>query len=160
MTFLAGDVGGTKTQLALLEHGGLGLEVVREGILHSHDFATFEAAVASFLAQGPRVAIAAACFGVAGPVVDGCVRTTNLPWELDEKRLAAEIPARRVRLLNDLVAMGEGMLALPAASFQILQSGGERHGGGTMALIAAGTGLGEAVLHWDGSRHVVLSSEG
>ncbi len=158
MTLLAGDVGGTKTQLALLEHSGAGLEVVREGMLHSHDFATFEAAVASFLAQGPRVEISAACFGVAGPVVDGRVKTTNLPWELDEERLAAGIPARHVRLLNDLVAMGEGMLALPAGSFQTLQSGERR--GGTMALIAAGTGLGEAVLHWDGSRHVVLSSEG
>ena len=133
MTLLAGDVGGTKTQLALLEHGSGTIEVVREGTLHSHDFPTFEEAVASFLAQGPRVEIAAACFGVAGPVVDGRVKTTNLPWDLDEERLAA-------------------------ASFQTLQSGERR--GGTMALIAAGTGLGEAVLHWDGSRHVVLSSEG
>jgi glucokinase len=155
MTLLVGDVGGTKTQLAMVEPGR---GVVREGTLHSHDFPTFEEAVGKFLADGPGVEIAAACFGVAGPVADGRVNTTNLPWELDEERLAAEIPARRVRLVNDLVAMGEGMLALPAASFQSIQIGESR--GGTMALIAAGTGLGEAVLYWDGKRHVVAGSEG
>src|SRR6267142_196836 len=138
MTLLVGDVGGTKTQLALVEPGS---GVVREGTLHSHDFPTLEEAVGKFLADGPRVEIAAACFGVAGPVTDGRVKTTNLPWELDEQRLTSEIPARRVRLVNDLVAMGEGMLALPAASFQSIQIGECR--GGTMALIAAGTGLGE-----------------
>jgi glucokinase len=158
MMLLAGDVGGTKTQLALVESRDGALTVDRQATLHSHDFPTFEAAVTSFLAAGPRVRIAAACFGIAGPVVGGRVKTTNLPWQLDEERLAAEIPAGRVRLLNDLVAMGEGMLALPPASFQTLQQGAPR--GGTMALIAAGTGLGEAVLHWDGTRHVVLSSEG
>ena len=115
-------------------------------------------AVASFLSAGPPVSIGAACFGVAGPVVGGRATTTNLPWRLDEERLAAAIPAGRVRLLNDLVAMGEGMLALPSASFQTIQVGEVRQE--TMALIAAGTGLGEAALHWDGTRHVVLSSEG
>ncbi len=159
MTLLAGDVGGTKTQLALVEpRDGGAISVIRKATLHSRDFPTFEAAVASFLSDGPAVRIDAACFGIAGPVVDGRVKTTNLPWDLDEETLAGEIPAGRVRLLNDLVAMGEGMLALPSASFQIIQEGEPR--AGTMALIAAGTGLGEAVLHWDGTRHVVRSSEG
>ena len=158
MTLLAGDVGGTKTVLALVESRAGGLTVVRQGTLHSNEFPTFEAAVAQFLDDGPKTSIDGACFGVAGPVIAGHVRTTNLPWDLDEVRLAAEIPAGRVRLLNDLVAMGEGMLALPAASFQTIQPGESR--GGTMALIAAGTGLGEAVLYWDGKRHIVVSSEG
>ncbi len=158
MTLLAGDVGGTKTVLALVEPGADVLTVVRQGTLHSTEFPTFEAAVARFLDDGPKVSIDGACFGVAGPVVGGHVKTTNLPWDMDEARLAAAIPAGRVRLLNDLVAMGEGMLALLPASFQTIQTGEPR--GGTMALIAAGTGLGEAVLFWDGKRHIVVSSEG
>jgi len=158
VTLLAGDVGGTKTLLGLFEPRAGDLTVVRQCALRSREFPTFEAAVAHFLADRPPVSIGAACFGVAGPVVDGRVTTTNLPWQLDETRLAAVIPAGRVRLLNDLVAMGEGMLALPAASWQTIQAGAPRDG--TMALIAAGTGLGEAVLHWEGTRHVVLGSEG
>jgi glucokinase len=158
MTLLAGDVGGTKTVLALVEPRASGVTVVRQGTLHSNEFPTFEAAVAQFLEDGPKVSIDAACFGVAGPVMAGHVKTTNLPWDIDEVRLSAEIPTGRVRLLNDLVAMGEGMLAMPAASFQTIQPGESR--GGTMALIAAGTGLGEALLYWDGTRHVVVSSEG
>src|SRR5262249_50243020 len=145
MTLLAGDVGGTKTVLALVEQRDGALRVARQAVLHSHEVPTCEAAVPRFLADGAQGATSAACFGIAGPVVGGRVKTTNLPWELDEERLSAEIPARRVRLLNDLVAMGEGMLALPAASFQTIQAGESR--GGTRALIAAGTGLGEAVLH-------------
>jgi glucokinase len=158
MTLLAGDVGGTKTVLALVEPRAGVLTVVRQGTLHSNEFPTFEAAVARFLDDGPQVPIDAACFGVAGPVMGGHVKTTNLPWDMDEVRLAAAIPAGHVRLLNDLVAMGEGMLALLPASFQTIQTGEPR--GGTRALIAAGTGLGEAVLYWDGKRHIVVSSEG
>ncbi len=155
---LAGDVGGTKTLLALVEPHGADLAVIREAALPSRDFPTFEAAIARFLAEGPRGTIDAACFGVAGPVVDGHVTATNLPWRLDERGLAAAIPAGRVRLLNDLVATGYGVLTLPAAAFQTLQAGEPRKG--TMALIAAGTGLGEALLIWDGTRDVVVGSEG
>jgi len=158
MTILAGDVGGTKTILALVEPRDGAPAIVRQDKFHSADFPTFEGIVAKFLSAGPRVTLGAACFGIAGPVMNGRVKTTNLPWQLDEEQLAAEIPAKRVRLLNDLVAMGEGMLALPAASFLTIQAGEAR--GGTKALIAAGTGLGEALLHWDGTRHVVHSSEG
>lgn len=158
MMILAGDIGGTKTVLALVESRLGALALVRKATFHSHDFATFESVIARFLADGPKAGIDAACFGVAGPVVDGRVTTTNLPWHLEEDRLAAAIPARHVRLLNDLAAMAEGMLALPAASFEVLQAGEPRTG--SMALIAAGTGLGEAVLHWDGARHGVVSSEG
>ncbi|OLC10072.1 MAG: hypothetical protein AUH41_03695 [Gemmatimonadetes bacterium 13_1_40CM_66_11] len=85
--------------------------MARHGTLCSREFPTFEAAIASFLAEGPRVHIEAACFGIAGPVVGGRVTTTNLTWQFDEERLAAAIPTRRVRLLNDLAAMGGGMLA-------------------------------------------------
>jgi glucokinase len=100
----------------------------------------------------------AACFGVAGPVVDGRCVATNLPWVLDEAGLASSIPARRVRLLNDLEATGYGVLALPPAALVTLHAGAPRPG--TMVLIAAGTGLGEALLIWDGARHRVVGSEG
>ncbi|OGL14919.1 MAG: glucokinase [Candidatus Rokubacteria bacterium RIFCSPLOWO2_12_FULL_71_22] len=155
---LAGDVGGTKTALALFEPHGADLAPVREVELPSRDFPALEAAIARFLAGGPRVAIEAACFGAAGPVVDGRCRATNLPWELDERVLAAAIPARKVRLLNDLAAAAHGVLGLPRTALATLQEGTPR--AGNMALIAPGTGLGEALLIRAGARHVVVGSEG
>ena len=155
---LAGDVGGTKTALALFESRGADLVPVREAALPSRDFPGIEAVIARFLAGGPRVAIDAACFGVAGPVVDGRCVATNLPWELDEQGLAAALPAKRVRLLNDLAATAHGVLGLPRTALATLQAGTPR--AGNMALIAPGTGLGEALLIWDGARHLVVGSEG
>ena len=155
---LAGDVGGTKTLLALYEARGGALRPVRDASLPSRDFPRFEDAIARFLADWPRGPIEAACFGVAGPVVDGRCVATNLPWQLDERELAARIPAGRVRLLNDLEAMGHGVLALPPPSLATLQPGTAR--AGSRVLVAAGTGLGEALLIWDGTRHVVIACEG
>lgn len=155
---LAGDVGGTKTALALFEQGDAGLALAREAALPSREFPTFEGVVARFLASSRRPAIEAACFGVAGPVVDGRCVTTNLPWRLDERELAARIPAGRVRLLNDLEAMGNGVLALPPSALATLQAGTPRVG--SRVLIAAGTGLGEALLIWTGERHAVIACEG
>jgi glucokinase len=155
---LAGDVGGTKTALALFERQGSGFELVRETKLPSREFPTFEEAVARFLADGPFGRIDAASFGIAGPVVEGRAVTTNLPWKIDERALEQSIPAKRVRLMNDLEATGQGLAALPPTSLITLQSGRPRTG--NIALIAAGTGLGEALLIWDGKTHQVISSEG
>ena len=155
---LAGDVGGTKTALALFDHRGGALALARELELPSREFPTLEDAVARFLAEGRRPAIDAACFGVAGPVVDGRCVTTNLPWHVDEATLRARIPAPRVRLLNDLEATGYGVLTLPPTALEALQPGTRRQG--NIALIAAGTGLGEALAVWDGQRHLVVASEG
>ena len=155
---LAGDVGGTKTGLALFDVRDGELTLVREAALPSREFAAFEAAVARFLAGAPRGAVEAACFGVAGPVVNGRGFTTNLPWVLDETTLSVEIPAKRVRLLNDLEAGGHGVLALGPSSLTTLQPGAARSG--NMVLVAAGTGLGEALLIWDGERHHVVATEG
>jgi glucokinase len=154
---LAGDIGGTKTALALVETGPR-FAVVREGELPSQEFPTFEAAVAAFLADGPRVAIDAACFGVAGPVVNGHGSTTNLPWQLDEVLLAATLSARRVKLLNDLEATAHGILTLGPSELATIQAGRPRPG--NLAIIAAGTGLGEALIVRDGERLVVVASEG
>ncbi len=155
---LAGDVGGTKTALALFEPGPAELVAVREVTLPSHEHKTFEDAVRRYLADVKAPSIAAACFGVAGPVIDGRCVTTNLPWALDEKVLATEIPATRVKLLNDLEATGHGILTLSSTQLLTLQAGAPRTG--HRALIAAGTGLGEALLIWDGARYIVTSSEG
>lgn len=155
---LAGDVGGTKTALALFEMQGARFDLVREEQLTSRDYPNFEAAVARFLGEGPSGPIDAASFGVAGAVVDGRVATTNLPWKIDERALERSIPAKRVRLLNDLAATGHGLGALPPTSLVTLQAGKSRLG--NIALIAAGTGLGEALLIWDGERHQMIASEG
>lgn len=121
-----------------------------------------EAFLADARAAGVRgsAAIEAGCFAVAGPVVEGCVHTTNLPWTLDEIELAKRIHAPRVELLNDLEGTAFGMLHLPAADLVTLNAPAEAGRKGNVAVIAAGTGLGEAYLYWDGSRHHPIASEG
>jgi glucokinase len=155
---LAGDVGGTKTALALFEDQAVRLVPVREGVFASRSYSRFEDLVRRFLAEGSPAAIDVAAFGVAGPVVEGRTDATNLPWHLEESSLAAAIPARRVRLLNDLEATAHGVLGLDQTALTTLQPGRQRPG--NLAIIAAGTGLGEGLLVWDGAHHVVVASEG
>ncbi|HEY3066509.1 MAG TPA: glucokinase [Methylomirabilota bacterium] len=155
---LAADVGGTKTALGLFDDRGDGVTAAHERVLPSHRFAAFEDLVAAFLAESPVPVVTSACFGVAGPVVEGRVVATNLPWQLDERRLAVAIPTERVKLVNDLEAMAHGLLAVPPSALLTLQ-GGQRHDG-NIALIAAGTGLGEAILTKVGGRYQVVASEG
>lgn len=155
---LAGDIGGTKTVLARYERTAQGLVRVRDATFKSADHASLEAIVALFRA-GDDTPIDAACFGVAGPVVDGECRTTNLPWLLRETDLAQAFGARRVKLLNDLEAAAYGMLYLTPEQTTVLQQG-TRARSATVAVLAAGTGLGEAILHFDGTRHLPIASEG
>jgi len=157
---LAGDIGGTKSDLALFETGGHGgpLQLLRDATLPSRDFASLELAIGRFLDAGPRPAIDAVCLGVAGPVVDGRAQAMNLPWVIDEKVLAGAIPAPRVKLLNDLEVAAHGVLRLPASDLRTLQAGVSRRG--HLVLIAAGTGLGEALIIRDGERRIVIPSEG
>jgi glucokinase len=130
----------------------------REVTLPSREFESLEAAVRRFLGGGSAVTVAAACFGVAGPVIEGRCNATNLPWTIEEGRLAQAIPAPRVRLLNDLEAAAHGVLQLRPDEMENLQAG--RAQPGNMVLVAAGTGLGEALLVWDGRRHWPIASEG
>jgi glucokinase len=102
--------------------------------------------------------IAAACVGIAGPVVDGCVMATNLPWGVDERRLAEMIPAARVRLINDLEATAHGVTDLGADELTVLQAGPPVPG--NVAVIAAGTGLGEAIIVGEGDARSVVATEG
>ncbi|MGD9887785.1 MAG: glucokinase [Halothiobacillaceae bacterium] len=155
--FLAGDIGGTKTVLALygLQDGGLVCE--RESSYPSRDYAQLSDIINLFLGVH-RPALHGAAFGVAGPVVNRQSITTNLPWVLDECELEVQLDCP-VRLLNDLEAAALGMLHLAADQCVVL-SHARRSKDGMMAVIAAGTGLGEALLFWDGTRYHAQPTEG
>ena len=158
---LAGDIGGTKTVLALFEGEG---PTMRRPLLQmtfpSRQYSTFADVLSGFLGLLPRVRIRAACLGVAGPVVDGQSRTTNLPWLLDERDLQTHLGVEHVRLLNDVQAAAYGMLHLQEDEFCVLNPDSDPNRKGHAALIAAGTGLGEAILYWDGLRYHPMASEG
>ena len=155
---LAGDIGGTKTLIALYEHGSTeGLRLAREASFPSRSFASLEAILKEFL-RGES--IESACFGVAGAVINGKCQTTNLPWQLDEIDLAKAVSSKRVRLLNDLEAAAYGMLFLLPHEVDCLNPGFLPRRHGNIAVIAAGTGLGEAFLYWDGRNHHPMASEG
>jgi len=155
---LAADIGGTKTVLALYRRRDDGLELQRKRQFASRDFAAFSDVVAAFSAEG-ATRIDAACLGIAGPVIDGVCRTTNLPWEITEKALASQLGTPHVRLLNDLEATAYGMLYLPDDRFADLNPGA-RPRRGNRAVIAAGTGLGEAILYFDGRAYRPIGTEG
>ena len=156
---LAGDIGGTKTLLGLFAVDGERLHVERQEKFGSGDHATFDDLLDVFLSSGtPR--LRGACFDVAGPVVDGECRTTNLPWHLAESRLRKRLGGAPVRLLNDLEATSFGMLHLPSNELLEMQSPARPGRRGNVAVVAAGTGLGEAYLYWDGRHHHPMASEG
>lgn len=157
---LAGDNGGTKTVLALFDEAADGLRLVRDGTFPSREYASFEAMLAEFLKGETPGAVRVGCFGVAGPVIDGRSHTTNLPWILDEGSVARAIGARRVKLLNDMEAAAYGMLCLKPDEFSVLNAGRSPARQGNVAVIAPGTGLGEAMLYWDGTLHHPIASEG
>ncbi len=160
---LAGDVGGTKCNLALFSEKGGKLTPVFRHRFASKEFAQFDLIVKEFSRQaaehlgGER--IRAAGFGIAGPVINGRVRATNLPWFVETVTLVEELGVPHVVLLNDLGAWGCSLEHLAPDDFCILNPG-KPEPGGTRALIAAGTGLGESILVWDSSRYRVVPSEG
>jgi glucokinase len=155
---IAGDIGGTKTLLALYtpEAGARAPLVERE--YQSAAFADLRDMVRAFLAETGRTA-EVACFDVAGPVLAGRARLTNLPWVLDEEGLRRDLGLRRVMLLNDLKAIAYAVPRLRPDELHVLNAGRpEPHG--PLAVVAPGTGLGEAFLIWSGSEYVACSSEG
>lgn len=152
---LAGDIGGTKTILALFDAPG---RTVAERIYPSRDHAGLGEIAFRFLSETGLTA-RRACFGVAGPVKNGICRTTNLPWIVDAAQLAADLGIRSVELINDLEATGHGIPSLAEADLVTLNEGAP-DAVGNAALIAAGTGLGEAGLYWDGREHRAFASEG
>lgn len=154
---LAGDIGGTKTLLALYEDSPAVQSPIREANYPSRAFLSLEDILRQFLDEKPQHALRSACFAVAGPVIDGKCQTTNLAWELDTEQLAKTL-VTRVRLVNDLEGAAHGLRCLAADELEVLQSG-HKHPG-NIALIAAGTGLGEAILVPIDERFHVIASEG
>lgn len=182
---LAGDIGGTKTILALFDWTTERVEPVRERVFPSADFKSLEAVIDEFLKppvpavaapeepvaaedapaaepvpEEPPPVIDAACFGVAGPCLDNRCRTTNLPWIVDGAEVAKHLKVVHVRLLNDLEATAYGLLELRPDELVVLNAGAPSKPRAAMALIAAGTGLGESILFGDGTRYHPMPSEG
>ncbi|MDT7043300.1 glucokinase [Candidatus Nitronereus thalassa] len=176
---LAGDIGGTKTYLALYQWKQDRVDSVREEKFYNADFESFEEILSEFLnppeepidsdefeddpdseqASGlPDEPIEAACFGVAGPITDNRCRATNLPWVIDGNALASHLRIPKVQLLNDVEAMAHGILVLRPDETELVN--GQATPTGTKVLIAPGTGLGESILYWDGDRYHPMASEG
>ena len=158
---LTGDIGGTRTRLALYATIGGSLGLIESSVYPSQSASTLEEIVLRFLRENGNPPVPAACFGVAGAVVGGQVRATNLPWRVSEAGLARELAIPRVRLLNDLEAAAYGVIAIADRSTLLtLQSGDAPEGHRTYTLVSAGTGLGVAVMSWVGNKYEVFPSEG
>lgn len=155
---LAGDVGGTKTHLALFDRAGETLKLVSHRRVVSRDYPGLEAIVSELITQ-EKATVTRACFGVAGPVLNNRCEATNLPWVIDAKRLQRGLKLESVELMNDLEALAYGIASVPPSGFSVINPGvAQPHG--AIAVIAAGTGLGEAALVWDGQRYRAMASEG
>jgi glucokinase len=133
--------------------------VVRREAFDSRKYVSLEAVAREFLGESqPRITSAA--FGIAGPIVKGRCRATNLPWVVDAQALSRKLRIRRVTLVNDLVALSLGAMEVSPRKLHVLGGAGKPKKGANVAVIAAGTGLGEAFLVWDGARFVPSASEG
>lgn len=154
---LAGDVGGTNTRLAAFEMEGSLVPIVAK-TFPSQGHASLDEIVRAFVTTH-GLAIGAACFGVAGPVSRGQAQVTNLPWKIDARSLATVLALPEVGLINDLEANAHGIGVLGPEDFAVLHPGAD-NATGNQAVIAAGTGLGEAGLYWDGKHYRPFASEG
>ncbi|HEY6065600.1 MAG TPA: glucokinase [Thermoanaerobaculia bacterium] len=158
MRVLAGDIGGTKTALAIATVDSSRLKIERSSTYPSAAFGSLEEIIARFLA-GERRRPSVAAFGVAGPVVGGRARITKLPWSPEERAVSRAAGIPRVRLLNDFVAAALGLPYLSARQLATV-SNGKPDPGGPMAILGAGTGLGQAGLWRSGTRVQPAPSEG
>jgi glucokinase len=157
---LAGDIGGTKTLLGLYDPSSVRPRAVSIRSFPTLEFDDLTTMIAAFIRTDEvrHAPIDAACFGVAGPVIADAATLTNVPWRVDARRVAAAFSLRRVDLLNDLQAMAYAVPVLREAEVHVLQEG-EPLRGGNIALIAAGTGLGEALLHNVNGRFIPSPTE-
>ena len=155
---LAGDIGGTKTILALFSHEQGPLRPHFEASYRSNDYSGLDEIITDFLSQA-GISAAAACFGVAGPVRDGRAVITKLPWQPDTRMLQSAHDFNRVTLINDLVATGYAIPHLKQSDFFNINEGIITTEG-SIGIIAPGTGLGEAIFTWEGRRYIAVASEG
>jgi glucokinase len=154
---LAGDIGGTNARLAYFDVVKGKFSLVAVTIFPSRNFSSLDEIAVKFV-DTMSVAPEVACFGIAGPVLNGRVETSNLPWVIEASKLSRELRVKNVLLINDLEATAWGISALEEKDLVTLNAG--KGGTGNQAVVAAGTGLGEAGLHWDGSQHHVFACEG
>lgn len=154
---LAGDIGGTHARLALFDVSGGQYVPVSLTVFPSSDYPSLDAIAAKFV-ETTRVQPVAACFGIAGPVVNDKVEATNLPWDVEAQSVGDNLGIRRVKLINDLEANAWGIPAL--ASKDLVSLNQAAASSGNQAVISAGTGLGEAGMYWDGSHYHVFACEG
>jgi glucokinase len=157
---IAGDVGGTKTRLALISPEEGPRKLLAEQDYASQDFPGLQPIVESFMATHAEDAtVTSACFDVAGPVIDGHAHLTNLPWNLDEKLLARDLKLQKVSLLNDLKAIAHAVPHLLPEETAVINAGrAVQHA--AIGVLAPGTGLGEAFLIWTGESYIACESEG
>ena len=179
---LAGDIDDTKTYLALYDWKEDRVEPTREEKFYNSDFESFEEILSEFFephedqsdldetenepdVDSPTKAdaggdepIEAACFGVAGPIIDNRCRATNIPWSFDGQKLAQHFNIPKVQLLNDVETMAHGVLTLRPEETKLLN--GQPQQSGTKVLVAPGTGLGEAIIYWDGNHFHPMPTEG
>src|SRR5262245_46256041 len=155
---LAGDIGGTNTRLAFFAIEEQHLQLVTGETFPSRAYSGLAEILTTFMSrhQGPVVH---AGFGIAGPVKHGRCEATNLPWVVDARQLASQLRIASVTLINDLEANAYGVAVLPPSDFVVLNPG-TPDAEGNAAIIAAGTGLGEAGLYWDGKEHHPFAGEG
>jgi glucokinase len=156
---LAGDIGGTKVNLGLYELNGRQVKLLREGTRPSKAYARLQDLVKEFLTEMNHPVIERACFGIAGPVRNGRVRVTNLPWQIEAGEISEELKLGPVAMINDLEANGYGLAELPEQDLHTLNAG-DPDANGNAAMISAGTGLGEAGLFWDGVQFRPFACEG
>jgi glucokinase len=155
---IAGDIGGTTTRLALISPKNGPRDFVAEEEFHSGDYNGLEPIVAAFLAK-TKARATSACFGVPGPVIEGRAHLTNLPWNLEESALCHSLDLNTVSLLNDLQAVAHAVPhLLPEESIVINAGKAVEHA--PIAILAPGTGLGEAFLIWSGKEYIACPSEG
>jgi glucokinase len=155
---LGGDVGGTNARLAVVELDGRTARIVRERKYRSRDYPGLAPIVRHFFeAEGARPD--RACFGIACPVVGDDCTAPNLPWTINARQLAADIEIPRTTIINDFVAVGYGVESLGPSDLATLQEG-RPEPQGPIALIGAGTGLGQGFLVWEKDHYRVLASEG
>ncbi|ALA26146.1 glucokinase [Piscirickettsia salmonis] len=161
MRLLSGDIGGTKTWLQLADFDNGKLTVLAHQKYVSNTYNNAAIMVKEFLSETghQETHIDGACFAVAGPIMQGRVQLTNLPWDVDEAAVAEELGIRCVTLINDFQAIGYGTDALAEKDLYTLQAGSPRPQA-TRALIGAGTGLGVALMSNDGEKYTVMPTEG
>ncbi len=155
---IAGDIGGTNTRLGLFALSNNQLQIRGIKTYPSREYGSLDEIVQQFISE-QRATVEQACFAIAGPVSQGKVATTNLAWLVDADRLALDLGLKKVGLINDLEAMGYGIGELSSEDIAILAPGAP-HPAGNLAIIAAGTGLGQAGCFWDGQRHFPFACEG